>query len=156
MLRRTYCKFCALVASLLDNPYQYSGQVVAKMSVNLATIIWAAVVLYKPDALVCWPGSTLFSDVLHENALACILLVLSIVSSVRLVYKSSPRKLGACVYGVFLLLWLYTFATLIITIQAGVTAIRPGQLAGVTVITVLAVLAFVSNPKRHRDGSPSN
>lgn len=154
MLRKNYCGFCSMIASLLDNPYQYSGQVVAKLSVNLATMIWALVVLLKPDALKAWPGS--FNEVLHEDLFAGTLLLLAVVAVARLLYKTSPRKLGACVYGVFLLLWLYTLATLLIAIQTGITAARPGQLAGVTIVTILAVFAFVSNPKRHRDGSPSH
>lgn len=155
MLRQAYCKFCALVASLLDNPYQYSGQVVAKLSVNLATMIWALVVLLKPDALARWPAPLFVDNPICENILAGALLLLTVIATIRLVYKASPRKLGACVYGIFLLLWLYTLATLLIAVQTGITAARPGQLAGVAVVTILAVFAFVSNPKRHRDGSPS-
>lgn len=149
------CRTCALLASLLDNPYQYSGQVVAKMSVNIATMIWAAVVFVKPGALSAWPGIAFSDSSSGEDWLSAGLFLLATAASLRLVFKSAPLNMGACVYGVFLLIWLYTWCTLVLAIVGGVTALRPGQLAGVTVVTALAVFAFVSNPK-HRDGSPSN
>lgn len=155
-LQKIRCKFCALTASLLDNPYQYSGQIITKLAVNGATAIWAFVVLIKSDALTTWPGSFILSGVVHENALAVALLILSAIATVRLFYKRSPIPLGACAYGLFLLLWLYTLATLLVAVHLGITALRPGQLAGVVVVTALSAFAFVSNPKRRRDGSPSD
>lgn len=147
------CRICALLASVLNNPYQYSGQVIAKLSVNLGTMIWAAVVMWKPGALATWPGPGSTLPILHEDLFAAIVFVLAAVASARLIFKSVPVKLGACVYGIFLLLWLYTFITLLIAIGTGATALRPGQLAGVTVVTALAIYAFVSNPKRTGDES---
>ena len=150
------CRICGLLAYLLENPYQYSGQVIAKLSVNVATMIWSAVVFIKPDALARWPASFLVSNAVHENTLAAGLFVLSFIAAIRILFKSAPLRLGACVYGVFLLLWLYTWMTLIVAVTNGITAARPGQLAGVTVLVALAAFAFVSNPKRKRHGSPSD
>lgn len=149
------CKFCSAVASLLDNPYQYSGQVVAKLCVNAATAIWATVVLVKPDALRAWPGAAFTGSLYTEDVFAAVLLIVSALAIVRLFRQRRPLLLGACAYGLMLLLWLYTWTTLVIAIGNGITATRPGQFAGVTVITALALFAFVSNPKRKRDGSPS-
>lgn len=149
------CRFCAAAAALLDNPYQYSGQVVAKLCVNAATAIWAIVVFVKPDALRTWPGSAFSGSVYTEDVFATVLLVISGFALVRLFRHRRPLMFGACAYGAMLLLWLYTWTTLVVAISNGITAARPGQLAGVTVITALALFAFVSNPKRTRDGSPS-
>lgn len=142
------CRICELLASVLNNPYQYSGQVIAKLGVNLGTMVWSLVVLWKDDALDKWPWPDSALLLLNEDLFALIMFVLASMASLRLIFKSAPIKLGACVYGVFLLLWLYTFTTLVIAIYSGATALRPGQLAGVIVITSLAVYAFVSNPKR--------
>lgn len=148
------CRTCHLLAHLLDNPYQYSGQVVAKLCVNLATIIWACVVLWKADALIAWPGSTALFLWFHEDALAGLLLFCAAFATMRLLLRSAPLRIGSCVYGVFLLLWLYTWATLVVAINTGVTILRPGQLAGVSVVAALAMFAFISNPKKQRHGSP--
>lgn len=150
------CKTCHMIVHLLDNPYQYSGQVVSKLCVNLATIIWACVVLYKADALIAWPGSALIFLWFHEDALAAVLLLCAFFATLRLLFRSAPLRIGSCVYGVFLLLWLYTWATLVVAISTGTTAMRPGQLAGVTVVAALAMFAFISNPKKRRHGSPSD
>ena len=141
------CTFCRMVSGLLQNPYQYSGRVIAKICVNVATIIWSLVVLCKENALYLWPGPQLSAGIIGENFVAVLFIVLASIATGRLLLKSTPRALGACVYGSFLLLWIYTFTTLILAIASGVTALRPGQLAGVSVVTALAVFAFVSNPK---------
>lgn len=158
MTLKTYfrCKTCALLSSLLDNPYQYSGQVIAKLCVNIATMIWACVVIYKTDALITWPGSASLFLWFHEDALAVVLLLLSFFATLRLLFRSAPIRIGACVYGVLLLLWLYVWTTLVVAINTGLTAMRPGQLAGVTVVAALAMFAFISNPKKRRHGSPSD
>jgi hypothetical protein len=150
------CKTCAMLASLLDNPYQYSGQVLAKLCVTIATVIWACVVLWKPGALVLWPGSSYFFTPAGEDLLAASMLILSLCAFLRLLFRSVPLIVGAAVYGAFLLVWLYTWATLVFAIYAGITAMRPGQLAGVTVVTALAMFAFISNPKKRRYGSPAD
>ncbi len=154
ILQTMQCRFCEAVGRLLDNPYQYSGQVLAKLCVNVATIIWALVVLVKPGALRVWPGALFSGDQSGEDVLAIVLLLLCAAALWRLLKRSRPLTAGACVYGVLLLLWLYTFATLLVAVHTGLTAPRPGQLAGVTVVTALAMFAFISNPKRRRDGSP--
>lgn len=149
------CHLCALLPRLLDNPYQYSGQVVSKLCVNVATAIWSSIVIWKTDALVTWPGSASLFLWIHEDLVALLLLILSFSATLRLLFRSAPLRIGACVYGVFLLLWLYTWSTLIVAVSTGVTQLRPGQIAGVTIVTALAMFAFISNPKRHY-GSPSN
>lgn len=155
-LERLKCRFCAATVALLNNPYQYSGQVIAKLAVNFATIIWALVVLFKPDALRTWPGSVFSGSIYAEDVLALVLLLLCAIALVRLFTHRRPLALGACVYGLLLLLWLYTWTTLIVAVYNGVTAARPGQLASVTIVTALAMFAFISNPKRKRDGSPAD
>lgn len=154
-LQAINCQVCRVIGSILDNPYQYSGQVVAKLCVNLATVVWALVVLIKPDAIANWPATFAPPGSINEDVLALVLLTLSAFATWRLVKKSRPVGMGVCVYPIFLILWLYTLTTLLIAVVNGVTSPRPGQLAGVLVVTLLAIFAFVSNPKR-RDGSPSD
>lgn len=157
MIRHEYtCTFCNGVRGLLDNPYQYSGQVVAKLCVNIATALWAIVVLFKESALARWPGSFAPSGSANEDVLAALLLVACIAATWLLVRKDRPIGLGVCIYASFLALWLYTWSTLLVAIANGITAMRPGQIAGVTVVLLLAIFAFVSNPKRKRDGSPAD
>lgn len=129
---------------------------IAKLSINVATAIWSVVVIAKPDALSGWPGFFAVSGILHENFVAGTFLVLSILAIVRLIFHSAPLMIGACVYGLFLLLWLYTWISLLVSIEAGTTAVRPGQLAAITVVTVLAFFAFVSNPKKYNDVYPAS
>lgn len=150
------CTVCRIFSRLFENPYQYSGQVLAKLCVNMATMIWSAVVVYKTDALIQWPGSASIFLWFHEDALAVVLFLLAFFASLRLVFRSAPLSIGSCVYGVFLLLWLYTLATLMVAISTGLTAMRPGQIAGVTLVTSLAMFAFIANPKKRRHGSPSD
>ncbi len=145
-----------MVASLLDNPYQYSGQVLAKICVTIATGLWAGVVLWKESALERWPGSSFFFTARGEDILAASLLLLAICAFLRLLFRAVPLILGAGVYGVFLLVWLYTWTSLMFAISSGMTVLRPGQFAGVTVITALAMFAFISNPKKRRYGSPAD
>lgn len=158
MTLRNYlrCKTCVLLSTVLDNPYHYGGQILSKLSVNIATMIWACVVIYKSDALIAWPGSASIFLWFHEDALAVTFLILSFFATIRLVFRSVPLPIGACVYGIFLLLWLYTWATLVAAIYTGDTALRPGQLAGVSVVAGLAMFAFISNPKKRHHGSPSD
>lgn len=148
------CKLCHFFGGLLHNPYQYSGQVIAKMCVNAATIVWSFVVLWKDDALAAWPSPRFIVGALGENFVAGLFLLLASVATLRLLFRSAPLILGSCVYGAFLMLWLYTLSTLIIAISSGITSLRPGQLAGVIVVTALAAFAFVSNPKR-TDNEPA-
>lgn len=150
------CRSCHTLARILDNPYQYSGQVISKLCVSVATLIWSCIVLYKSDALAAWAGAKLLDEWIDEDALAFVLLVFSVGSIWRLFRHSAPLVVGSCVYGVFLILWLYTWATLVLAITSGITALRPGQFAGVTIVTALAMFAFISNQKRSRHGSPTN
>lgn len=157
LARRTYsCAFCAGVRDLLDNPYQYSGQVIAKLCVNIATALWAIVVLLKDDALARWPGSFAPSGSPNEDVIALFLLLMTILATFRLIRKERQIGMGVCVYASFLFLWLYTWSTLIIAVTNGITAARPGQIGGVTVVMLLAVFSFVSNPKRGKHGSPAD
>lgn len=150
------CYTCEMFEHLFDNPYHYSGQVLAKLCVNFATLIWASVVLWKKDALIKWGEPDWMASLnVPEDTVAWVLVILIIFALLRLFMRSPPKAIGACAYGVFLLIWLYTWGTLIIAIHAGESTVRPGQLAGVSVITFLAMFAFIANPKK-RHGSPCN
>lgn len=135
--------------SIFANPYHTSGALVARIAVSWATILWALVVMYKPDALKTWPGSDIVG-VVHENYIAAGMLITAVVAQLRLVFHRRPLRIGGCVYALMALLWVYSLATLLIAINLGTTALRPGQVASVTIVAALALFAFVSNPRRDR------
>lgn len=138
------------VRSVFANPYHRSGAIVARLSVSFATIIWALIVMYKPNALASWPGSDVINLAGGENHIAFGLLLASLIAIARVVYHYRPIRIGACIYGLMALLWVYSLTTLFVSIEDGRTALRPGQVACISVITVLALFAFVSNPRRDR------
>lgn len=149
-------RLCFHVRDVLQNPYHYSGVILARITVNVATMLWAAVVIVKADALKMWPGSALLGYAMTENQLAVLLLIMSCVASGRILFHSKPMAIGALLYAGFALLWMYVWASLVIAVWLGLTSLRPGQIACVTVVTCLSVFAFVANPKRNAcGGSPA-
>lgn len=144
------CHFCLRIQGLLSNPYHYSGAIVARLAVSVATIIWSVIVLLQTDALARWPGASVITRYIHEDAFAWFMMVISIMAIYRIVRQSKPIKLGACIYAVMALLWAYTFASLMVAIHYGETILRPGQVSAILAVTVLALFAFISNPKSHQ------
>jgi len=144
------CKFCTYVRDVFSNPYHYSGAILARLSVSFATIIWCAVVLYKKDALVHWPGANIITDYVGEDVYAVVMLILAIIAVYRLLRQSKPVRLGVCIYCLMALLWAYTFASLVLAIYEGETVLRPGQVSAILVITCLSLFAFIANPKSTR------
>lgn len=143
------CAICMRLRSLLENPYHYSGAVLARVTVCIATMLWSAIVLVKQDALAQWLGAALFSLAQYENPIAAGFFMVAGVGLYRIIYQSKPIRVGACIYGLMALLWSYTFITLILAVYTGETTLRPGQVSAIFVVTVLALFAFITNPKRH-------
>jgi len=146
------CRVCTYVRDIFSNPYHYSGAILARLSVSVATMIWCVVVLVKRDALIRWPGSNVITSFLGEDLFACGMLVLSFIAVYRLLRQSKPVRLGVCIYCLMALLWVYTLATLVLAIYGGETALRPGQVSAILVVTVLSLFAFIVNPKSHQGG----
>lgn len=144
------CKICRYVRGVLFNPYHYSGAVIARLAVSFATIVWAVIVLVKRDALIRWPGANLITDYVGENVFAVCMLFLASIALYRLVYQVKPLKIGGCLYFMMALLWVYTFASLALAIYYGETALRPGQVSAILIVTVLSLFAFIANPKNQR------
>jgi hypothetical protein len=145
--------------SLLTNPHQYAATVLAKLCINVATLIWSFLVLWKPGAIRLWPGADFVEHLAigsfeGEDTFAVFLAITSIISCVRLILHAKPIPLGSVIYGILATFWMYVLFSLVIAIQLGITAMRPGQLASIIVITALALFAFIANPKkRQRDDS---
>lgn len=137
------------LGGILDNPHHYGAAVLAKLAVNMASVIFCWIVLIKPDALSQWPGRIYFpaGGDTAENMVAVVMLGCAVIAIGRLIRKSPPMLFGAIYYALVTLGWLYVFTTLCITIMTGDAPLRPGQFAGVATVTVLALFAFISNPK---------
>lgn len=147
------CRICAVLGGVLSNPHQYGAAVLAKLAVNAATVIFFAIVLWKPDALKLWPGrGYLPVGDATENVFAIIALACATVAIARLIIKSPPALFGVIYYGATALAWLYVWATLCISIGTGLVDLRPGQFAGITTVTALSLFAFISNPKGVQGG----
>lgn len=144
------CKFCRHVREVFENPYHYSGAIIARLAVSFATIIWSVVVLFKQDALIRWPGSNIINNFIGENTFAGAMLFLALVAIYRLIYHAKPVKIDSCIYFLMALLWVYTFASLAMAIYYGETTLRPGQLSAILAVTVLSLFAFIANPKSQR------
>jgi len=160
---RAYCYWCATISHILDNPYQFGAAVFAKLAVNAATMIFFGVVLIKDNAFAKWPGREFLpadpaAENIAENFVAAIVIAVASYAVYRLVRKRPPAWFGVVYYALTALVWLYVWVTLLIAITEGTTDVRPGQLAGISTITGIALFAFISNPKRagggaDRDGS---
>lgn len=133
---------------MLSSPYHYSGAILARLTVSIATALWSMVVLYKEDALRTWPLSQETALHEYENAAAAAMLILCATAIGRLLAHARPVPFGACLYCAMALVWVYTLVTLITAVFTGVTALRPGQIGAVTVVTALSLFAFIANPKR--------
>ena len=123
----TACKICSHIRGVFSNPYHYTGAIMARIAVCIATIVWSVIVLIKSDALVRWPGASWVTQYIGEDSLAWGVLVLALLGLYRVVYQAKPVRLGACIYCSMALLWVYTFASLALAIYHGETTLRPGQ-----------------------------
>ena len=146
------CEFCKYLRAILSNPYHYSGVVISRLAVSFATITCCIIVLIKQDALVRWPGASLVTNYVGENVFAAVMLLLSVIAMARLLYQSKPVRIGACIYFLQALLWVYTFCYLSMAVYYGETALRPGQISAILIVTALSLFAFIANPKSHQRG----
>lgn len=144
-------KLYVAFSGLLHNPHQYAAAVLAKLGINFATILWSVIVLAREDALGKLPGYARLTSLFHEDVVAAGLLVISIIASARLFTKARPMALGAIVYGLLCLYWLFLWSLLVIDIWNGMTPLRPGQFSTLTLTALCGLFAFIANPKRPND-----
>src|SRR6187551_1814690 len=101
-----------LYTHILAHPYYHTGSVLAKQATNLASIVWALVVLTNENAL----GPTAYGSLthcIHEDAIAGILLIVSFVQATWLVLKLRPMSYGLIGYA-FQSAWWIAAATMVI------------------------------------------
>ena len=132
---------------IFRHPYQYSGAVIAKLSVCLATIVWAAMVIVYPNATGANPNyAHMLRIVPDEDVWAVGLGVIAALLVIRILICARPHRIGVAGYFVLGLFWTYLWFGLLFAPRPWPT----GAAAG-TVVMVLSLYAFIANPKR---GSP--
>jgi hypothetical protein len=128
---------------IFKNPYQYSATILAKGCVNTATILWSVVVLLKRDALSPFTSYRPMLSVMSEDYWALCLIVTSVIMLYRLVTCKPPRKIGVLAYMVLGIFWANIWWGIVI--QPG--PFWPAAFGSVTVVLLLSLFAFISNPK---------
>lgn len=134
----------ALFRNMLDSPHQYAAAILAKLSVNVATILWCVVVLWKDSALGMLRGYDGMLYIAGENQWALLLLLLATISLCRLLMDARPIGIGVVAYGSLAMFWVYLWCLEV----TGDAVMRPGRFAALSVVASLAMFAFMANPKR--------
>lgn len=129
---------------VFQNPYQFSGTIMAKIAVNLATIFWSAIVLYKDGALSPFVGYSRILSIANENTVAALLIIVSIIQMIRIVRCSKPLLLGISGYALLTLFWMNVWWNIVINPGP----IWPASFSSVSVIVLLSLYAFIANPKK--------
>jgi hypothetical protein len=137
------------IIDALRNPYLLAGAVVARLAVNLATVIWATIVLAKADALTPFAGYYWLLRIAHENVWAGGLCAVALYQMYRLIIHAKPHKYGLG-YALMALFWMYVWWSIVVNPGP----IWPAAFACVTTIGLVAVFAFISNPKATRHANP--
>ena len=137
----------SLIDRIFHHPYQYSGAVIAKLSVCVATLTWAALVLYYPNATISNPNySHMLRIIPNEDVWAYTLLIIAGLLLFRILLCRPPHRVGVAGYFALGLFWTYLWLGLVFAPR-----VWPTGTAASTVVVVLALYAFIANPKR---GSP--
>ena len=131
------------ISAILHNPYHYCGAIIARVSVNIATIIWSLVVLANKDALAPTPYGELMTRYVHEDVWAAFFLAIASLMLYRIIRKSRPHAVGIIGYLILLIAWGYVEIVMLLVQRP----FFPTAVATVSVITVLALYGFVANPR---------
>lgn len=134
-----------MINRLFANPYFYSGAILAKLLTCIGTIVWAAVVLSRANALST-PAYADMVSAMPEDVWAGGAMAIACALMARLFIHSKPTWFGTLGWLVLMLLWLYAWASMILFYQ---TSAFPNGFSGCTVMMVCAVSSFVTNPKIH-------
>lgn len=137
-----------MIARILANPHYLTGSKVCKLLANLGTAIWAIGVLVKKDALAATAYSQV-STYIHEDIIAGILMFISAFQMLCLWAHWRPVWFGATGgYFVFVMWWGWVLSMILI----GPGSAQPTALMGASLVFLLSLYAFVSWPRRERDG----
>jgi len=135
---------------ILTNPNYHSGSLICKMSVNAATALWSLIVLSAPNA-IARPSYAQVATYVKEDAIAAVLLFISISQTICLWAHWNPMRFGSLGY-LAQLLWWTGVLTLVVIDWIRVGLVQPTATMGVALVSVLAAYAFISGPKRGTNG----
>lgn len=120
--------------------------VFSKGSINIVTLIWACVVLYRTDALdvgrfALYAGMV---RVFPENYWAMLALSCSATGTVRLFTKSFPRWWDLSGYFCQMAFWTFLPVSLLLD---STRAIAPASFAALSFVAVVSAWALLTIPK---------
>jgi hypothetical protein len=129
--------------SIFRNPYQYTGVVLARLCINVTTLIWSCIVIAHPMIVGTLAGYEFLWGIMPPLYFGIFGSVLAVVCIVRLIVPRKPHWLGSVGYGLQMLFWTY----LAISGWIVPVILRPGATAAITCVAALSVYAFVSNSR---------
>ena len=140
------CKLCRWLTS----PYYFAGGYLSRFFVNIATLLWAAIVLYREEALnQKWSVYRGMVNIMPEDYWAWIALAATAFGMYRLCRKVRPSWWGAIGYIMQMLFWVF-LASSLYTVDTPLLA-SPAATAAITVIALLSIHAAASNSKVRRE-----
>lgn len=138
------------------HPYYYSSSLLAKLSINLASVLWSLIILLAPvparevvipSRLRELTAATAASLNMHpwslETMIAVFLFLMCSLLLWRLLSKKHPIWIGGVAYLLLSLFWVYGAAA-IWTLDTPTPA---GAAAAITTVAGLSIFALVANPK---------
>lgn len=126
------------------NPHHVAGSVMAKLTVNIATILWSTVLLSKRDSLIASGSRYAFiTEYLDENYIAAFFGLIAVAQTACLWTHREPTMLRNVGYAVLSFSWGFIF--FVIAFREG--PIQATSFATSGTIALVALYAFL-------DGKP--
>ena len=134
----------SLFERLVNNPRIYAGAVVAKVSTCVGSLIWGTLVILFPGATTSNKNyEHLLRVVPNEDVWGVVVMSLAAGILWRLVKCKPPLKYGFVAHGLLSLFWTYLWWGLVMGDK-----LWPAGISAGSVLMLLSIYAFVSNPKR--------
>jgi hypothetical protein len=142
------------VYSLIHHPYYYSASVLAKLGTNLASILWALIVLFAPHYAKEAVTPQRLQDIVNminapwpiDEIGAVGILTMCLVLIWCLVAHYKPIKLGVIAYTALAIFWLYGAVVMWTANES-----PAGATSAITTVALLSVYALLANPIRDAD-----
>lgn len=129
---------------MVRNPHVYAGAVVAKVSTCVGSLIWGVLVVLFPAAT---SSNVNYEHMLHlipnEDVWGAGVAGLAVGVLWRLITCKPPMKFGFVAHGLLALFWTYLWWGLVMGDK-----LWPAGVSAGTVLMLLSLYGFVSNPKR--------
>lgn len=136
-----------MIDAIIKNRWHYCGAVIARLGVNVATLIWALVVLLNDDALAIASYGHVATTYVSEDTYGWFFLIVSVTQLYRIVRQSKPNPIGVIGYGAMLAGWAFVDGYILFAQRP----MQPTAMGCVTVVMLAAVYAFVANPRTRCD-----